>query len=159
MITCNNKSSKMSSKIQEIELVDRQVFNKLASHPLQSWEWGEFRKKTGIEVIRLGKFEKGTLVETAQLTIHPIPFTSRTIGYVPKGQIPSNEMLRSLYEIGKKHRCIFIKFEPNVETIDQNSQFSLASSPHPLFTKYTFQLDLTISEEALLKNMHSKTRY
>ena len=153
-------------------------FNKLALHPLQSWEWGEFRKKTGIEVVRLGRYEKNRLLETAQITIHPLPFTSYTIGYFPKGNIPSSEMLEKLTEVGKQYNCIFIKLEPNIEKdtpilrygdIKEKNKKSLNilisqypnifPSPHPLFTRYTFQLDLTKSEEELLKNMHHKTRY
>lgn len=143
---------------------DKEKFDRLALHPLQSWAWGDFRKKTGISVMRLGKYENNNLIETAQITIHPLPFTPFTIGYFPKGGIPSKEMLAELINIGKKYNCIFIKLEPNIEVGTKKfsiltSQFSIHRSPHPLFTKYTFQLNLTKSEGELLKNMHPKTRY
>lgn len=155
--------------IKIVETTEKNNFNKLALHPLQSWEWGEFRLKTGIEVIRLGKYENNKLTETAQITVHPIPFTAYKIGYFPKGGIISNEMLVELVNIGKKEKMIFIKLEPNIMKNSnikiqisnqiQNSNIDMRESPHPLFTKYTFQLDLTKSEEELLKNMHHKTRY
>lgn len=100
--------------IKEVTFEEKESFNKLAIHPLQSWEWGEFRKKTGIEVVRLGRLQNDKLVETAQITIHQIPFTNYTIGYFPKGNIPNPEMMEALTELGKKYKCIFIKFEPNV---------------------------------------------
>ena len=161
----------MISNAREVTIEYKSQFNRLASHSLQSWEWGEFRQKTGLEVIRLGRYEKDKLVETAQITIHPLPFTDFTIGYLPKGGVPSSEMLEKLVEVGKKYKCIFIKLEPNVEKDNWklpacrqgreigNWKFNLVSSPHPLFTRYTFQLDLTKSEETLLKAMHPKTRY
>ncbi len=165
-------------KIVSVPENDKSAFSSLAIHPLQSWEWGEFRKMTGLEVVRLGRYDKNKLIETAQITIHPIPFTNYTIGYLPKGGIPSREMLQKLLEIGKGYKCIFIKLEPNVvkdtkilryEDIKKEENQSLnilisqypniQLSPHPLFTKYTFRLDLTPSEEQLLKNMYPKTRY
>lgn len=150
--------------ITNVRLADKEKFNQLASHPLQSWEWGEFRKKTGIEAVRLGRYENGNIVETAQLTIHPLPFTSWTIGYLPKGGIPGKEMLQELVKIGKQYRCIFIKLEPNVEKDNfgfriSDFGFPIRPSPHPLFTRYTFRLDLTNTEEELLSKMHPKTRY
>jgi lipid II:glycine glycyltransferase (peptidoglycan interpeptide bridge formation enzyme) len=143
---------------------DRKQFNNLTSHPLQSWEWGEFREKTGIKVIRLGKYEKDLLVEVVQITIHKIPFLNLNIGYIPKSQIPSKEMMEELIITGRKNRCIFIKLEPNIIQNDSkfqipNSKLQIVKSPHPLFTKYTFTLDLSKSEETLLKSMHGKTRY
>jgi len=160
--------SNVKSTIRDVNLGDRDKFNQLSSHPLQAWEWGEFRKKTGIEVVRLGRYDKNNLIETAQITIHPIPFTKYTIGYFPKGSIPSKELMDEIYEMGKRYKCIFIKLEPNATKENskfdppaggRNSKLKIHLSPHPLFTKYTFQLDLVKTEDELLKNMHSKTRY
>ncbi len=127
-------------------------FNKTATHPLQSFEWGEFRKKTGVKVIRGENF---------QLTIHKIPHTSFTIGYLPKGHIPNNELIDELKKIGKQENCIFIQLEPNILKSNKQKAINkkLAEAAHPLFTKYNFVLDITKSEEELLKNMHQKARY
>lgn len=121
-------------------------------HPLQSEEWGLFREKTGVKVVR---------AENLQMTIHPIPHTKNTIGYLPKGPDITKKMLDTLFTIGKRENCIFIQLEPNVERKNGNKYHfkNLVPSRRPLLTKYTYVLDLTKSEEELLKNMHSKTRY
>lgn len=139
----------------------RNFYNKnmnFNSHPLQSFEWAKFREKTGVKVI------KG---ENFYLTIHPLPKTFLNIGYLPKSSMPNSKMLNELIKIGKKERCIFIQLEPNVEKNkktekeikDLEKKFRLKKAAHPLFTKYSFVLDLTQSEEELLKKMHPKTRY
>lgn len=138
---------------------ERNDFNKLATHPLQSFEWGEFRKKTGIKVIRKGFWENKKLTQAFQLTIHKIPKTPFNIGYLPKGALPTKELIGQLEKIGKEEKCVFIQLEPNAIKNKDEINLSLTPSAHPLFTKYTFQLDLTKSEEELLKNMHPKTRY
>lgn len=123
-------------------------------HPLQSQKWGEFREKTGVKVIKTNKF---------QLSIHRIPYTPFTIGYLPKGSLPTKKIVTDLQRIGKDNNCVFVQIEPNILKISnfdiRISNLGLQPSFRPLFTKYTFQLDLTKSEEELLKNMHPKTRY
>ena len=90
-----------------------------------------------------------------QLTFHNIPYTPWTIGYFPKGPKPTKQMIEKLIQFGKQKKAIFIQLEPNV--LDGN--VPLRPSHHPLFTKYTFVLDLTKSEDTLLAAMHPKTRY
>lgn len=123
-------------------------------HPLQSSLWGEFRKKTGVEVI-----SKDNLL----LTLHKIPYTKYTIGYLPKNSVPSKQMFINLKKMVLEKNCIFIQIEPNVEASEKLKlgieKLGLVASAHPLFTKYSFVLDLTKTEEELLKNMHPKTRY
>ncbi len=122
------------------------------AHPLQANEWGEFREKTGIKVVHAAS---GLL-----LTIHPIPKTKFNVGYLPKGPEINQKMLDELFEIGRKENCIFIQLEPNIEKTNKEYSFkNLLPSARPLFTKYTFVLDLNKSEDELLKNMHPKTRY
>ncbi len=132
----------------------------LTNHPLQSPEWGEFRKKTGVKVLRINRL---------QITVHKIPHTSWTIGYAPKGPLPTADMISQLKKIGKQENCIFIQLEPNVPIIEnfpssvgrqlKIKNLGLRPAAHPLITKYTFILDLTKSEEELLRAMHPKTRY
>jgi len=123
-------------------------------HPLQAKEWGDFREKTGVKVIR---------IDNLQLTIHLIPHTRYAIGYLPRGSLPTKQMLIELQRIGRDEKCVFIQLEPNIENIENLKpklhNLGLIPAAHPLLTKYTFVLDLTQSEEELLKNMHPKTRY
>ncbi|MDP3941578.1 MAG: peptidoglycan bridge formation glycyltransferase FemA/FemB family protein, partial [bacterium] len=149
--------------------VRKKEYNQRITHPLQAYEWGEFREKTGIKVIRRGFAPSGKasgqekIVDGFQVTIHPIPHTPFFAGYLPKGTMPTDEMIDELKKIGKEERCIFIQLEPNI-IHSQNTKYEILNTQfvpahHPLFTKYTLVLDLTKSEEELLKNMHSKTRY
>jgi lipid II:glycine glycyltransferase (peptidoglycan interpeptide bridge formation enzyme) len=136
-------------------------YNQVVTHVIQSWQWGEFRKKLGTPVLRYGIFKNQQLTTAFQITLHKIPFVGKNVGYLPKGPLPNKELHQALEQIAKEQNCAFIKLEPNIEantplySVDPNFQ----PSPKPLFTKYNFVLDLTPTEEELLKNMHSKTRY
>ena len=128
-------------------------WNTGVKHPLQTWEWGDFRQSMGIDVVRLNGW---------QLTFHRIPYTPWTIGYFPKGPKPTSAMLKQLTALGRGKNAILIQLEPNVpagKNTESDTKLPLVPSHRPLFTKYTFILNLTKSEEELLKALHSKTRY
>lgn len=146
---------------------DKNLWNSKANHPLQSWQWGEARKQMGIEVVRIGEYENEKLISVYQLTIHPLPFFAYKVGYIPRSTSPSQIFLEFLLDYGKKNKFIFIKLESDTNNFKfqtlrfggQISNFKLKESPHPLFPKWTQNIDLSLSEEELLKNMKSKTRY
>ncbi|PWU22518.1 peptidoglycan bridge formation protein FemAB [Candidatus Cerribacteria bacterium 'Amazon FNV 2010 28 9'] len=148
---------------------EKDAYDSVVAHPLQSFSWGEFRKKTGVAVERIGIFDGQRMVGGFSITFHPVPHTSYTIGYFPKGPMPDEAMLGALKQIGARHNAICIKLEPNVsQAVDtpsahsQVAQFLLAHHCRPgkpLFTKYTFVLSLTPSEDELLAAMRGKTRY
>jgi lipid II:glycine glycyltransferase (peptidoglycan interpeptide bridge formation enzyme) len=148
---------------------ERSLYDSVVQHPLQSWGWGEFRKKTGVEVERIGFFDEGKLVSAAQVFFHPIPVIGGTAGYFPKGPMSDDEQLSAILQIGKRHNALFVKMEPNVaqpvggvSAFDEIKKFLVSQNAkpgRPLFTKYTFQLDLHPSEEKLFAQLSSKTRY
>jgi|CXWL01.1.fsa_nt_gi lipid II:glycine glycyltransferase (peptidoglycan interpeptide bridge formation enzyme) len=164
--------------VREVGSRERKTFDKLAAHPLQSWEWGEFREKTGVAVLRLGRYTtptshrksgatKGTskLVETAQVTIHKIPHLPWKIGYWPKGALPSKVMVEEVKRELRKQGSLMVKLEPNIlaaEGAEKMAGFKGRLGMvrgRPLFTKWSFWLDLTKSEDELLAGMKQKTRY
>ena len=171
--------------LRPITAKQKSIYNKLVTHVIQSWEWGELRRCLGTPVLRYGIYQNGKPTKVFQLTLHKIPFTNQSVGYLPKGPLPDKELAKALQIIGREHSCAFIKLEPDVilraepegslanasysnelsdsspASPDQNDRVdsSFIPSPKPLFTKYNFVIDLTKSEPELLKNMHSKTRY
>jgi lipid II:glycine glycyltransferase (peptidoglycan interpeptide bridge formation enzyme) len=133
--------------------MNRQKYNKVASHPLQTWEWGEFRKKWGNEVIR---------TDYGQLTLHKLPFVSHKIGMFIKGPAPTKNILDDLKSLSKNEKLIFIKLEPNVANNKELIKLLKQNGAVPgktLFTPTSFWIDLTINEEDLMKSFQSKTRY
>lgn len=167
---------------------DPAEYNKKALHPLQSWQWGEARKKMGIQVLRLGEYKKNQLKNVFQITIHKLPITCFKIAYLPRSIFPSKEVLQYLNDWGKKNKLLFIKIEPyeikdpvlslrasakqsshifyltgllrpSPKTTGPRNDIMIRKSSHPLFPEWTQILDLTKSEEELLKAMKPKTRY
>ena len=155
--------------INAVTIKDRRDFDKLAIHPLQSWAWGEFREKLGQRVVRLGRFTDGKLAEATQFSVHKIPGLPWSVGYCPRGAMPTKEMIETVKAEARKQNCIFVKFEPNVsaegtvlkgQSLQGLSLSDLELRPgKALFTPFTFQVDLTKSEEELLAGMKPKTRY
>lgn len=140
----------------------KESFNKFPTHPLQSWEWGEFRKSTGNEVLRFGIYQKGKLSGSFQIMIHNIPLLKYKIGSLIKGPKLTKSQLLKLKDIGKRNNLIFIKLEPNI--IEDNRLITSlkecgAVPGKTLFTPTTFWIDLEKSQDKMLEGFHSKTRY
>lgn len=132
-----------------------QDLNKIATHPLQTSYWAEFRRKWGNDVLE---------TKYGIITTHKIPLSKYKIGIFEKGPAPTKDQLLELRELGKRHNLIFIKLEPNIEKIKVNKSVTQLISKYcvpgkTLFTPTTFWIDLTPSEEDLLKNFSGKTRY
>lgn len=140
---------------------DKNKVNKVATHPLQSWEWGEFRKSTGVKISRFLEINNKKVVNSFQITWHKIPLFNKYIGYCPKSVVPNNEVVTFIKKEAAKKNAILVKLEPNESNFLKNSIFKTKdfNSGKPLFTKYSFVLNIEKSEEELLKNLHQKTRY
>ena len=122
-------------------------------HPLQTKEWGGFRKEWGNEV----EFINNNLIVFSK-----IPHTKFTIGTCLKGPDIAGSDPAIFKNIGKNHNAIFIKLETNLQKSDSVIQSYIKSGlvkGKTLFTPTTFWIDLTKSEEELLKSFSSKTRY
>ncbi len=144
----------------------KKVYDTHVSHIMQSWQWGEFRKKMGVKLLRYGLYKNNKLTLAFQISFHKIPLTSYYVGYLPKGPFPSKELSEVLSKIGSEQNCAFIKLESDIEKFQISSRQmadqidrKFTPSSKPLFTKHNFILDLTKTEQQLLEAMHSKTRY
>ncbi|OGE33099.1 hypothetical protein A3C99_03680, partial [Candidatus Daviesbacteria bacterium RIFCSPHIGHO2_02_FULL_37_9] len=148
--------------LRPITNAQKAQYNKVVTHIMQSWEWGKARISLGTPLLRYGLYNQGKLQKAFQLTFHKIPFSSQFVGYLPKGPLPDKELYEALEIIGKEQNCAFIKLEPDILE-DETKPFRIypkfLPSPKPLFTKHNFILDLTQSEDEILKKMHPKTRY
>jgi lipid II:glycine glycyltransferase (peptidoglycan interpeptide bridge formation enzyme) len=149
--------------------IDKDSFNKKANHPLQTWEWGEFRKAWGNEVLRIETEKRDGQKQSLQITFSKIPLTPWKIGTILKGPLPTKEQLEELKRIGKEQKAIFIKLEPSfVKTTAGKAQLNKLTSllrkfgcvkGRRLFTPTTFWIDLTPSEKDIFNGFSSKTRY
>lgn len=137
-------------------MISKAEWNAQVDHPLQSYEWGEFRELTGVKVVR----EAGV-----QITIHKIPRTQFSVGYLPKGPMPTVEQVAILKKVAKEYNCIFIKVEPKIEVTGDSFKLkeemeSIGFVPgRSLFTPFNFVLDVTPSIEELSAAFKQKTRY
>ena len=165
------------------EKLDNFLANQDKSQFLQSFEWGEFQEKTGLEVFRYGVEENEELVAVVSLIKKNLGI-GKSYFYAPRGVVFSHKVIKakvarlpdgqeSVYnflfneieKIAKKENCIFLRFEPHRKSKvarlpdGQESRKSKVIKTIDLQPAKTLMLDLGKSEEELLQDMHQKTRY
>lgn len=119
----------------------------MTKHITQSDQWAQFRLSTP-------NVKKVLNYNGTKIYIHKIPWLPFTVAYIPRSDIKIDENLKNLC---KKEHALFIKLEPlRVIAIPDRSREKQSSSVLP---QHTIYIDLTKSEDQLLKEMHEKTRY
>ncbi len=163
--------------IRKVLPEERKAYDGLVNHPMQSWGWGEFKKGFGARVERVAEFENGEMKKAWQVFFHRLPGLDYTVGYFPKGPRMNKKMVAAVADLARENKAIFVKFEPDQPALEWNNKkgsigsrltvgktarperLGLRLAKRPLFTPYSFVMDLTKTEEQLLENMHPKTRY
>ncbi len=130
------------------------------AHILQSAEWGELKSGFNWKPVR---FTMGGCY--AQVIFRSLP-GGISIGYIPKGPLGNQnfEFWQELKKIGRKHRAIMIKIEPDqFEGEGEDDLWSWEKEKlipsKPIQPAQTIILDLTGDEKTILDRMKQKTRY
>lgn len=129
----------------------------MKQHVLQSALWAEFKNSYGTSALFAGN---------VMYTKHAIPFSPNFYAYSPRIDpfvVDFEALKKSLAE----NFCINVHFDvPNIikgsdkeaKAVELLEKYCV-TSPRSEFAKGNFIMDLTLSEEELLKNMHNKQRY
>ena len=133
----------------------------------QSWNWGIFNQSMGDKVWRFGIFENEQLVAIAQVL--KIKARRGSFLFVPHGPLivlgDKKEIIKSILEklkdLAKTENVNFIRFSPTLEVSDSNifKDLGFRNAPIHMHPELTWELDISLSEEDILKGMRKTTRY
>ncbi len=136
---------------------------------LQSWNWGEFNKADGHRIFRLGIYNHAVLTGIA-LTIK-IKAKRGAFLFVPHGPVledPTDthaliHLFQFLSNLGKHEKCSFVRISPLTLLTPENQEvfedLGLKRAPTHMHSELNWILDITPSEDHLLKEMRKTTRY
>ncbi len=137
---------------------------------LQSWKWGQHYAQTGSKVFRVGIFKAGTLVGVALL----IKIQARRGHFLvcPHGPLVAYfgdeegalaALVRYASDVARDEECDFIRFCPLSATTDANRamyrRLGFSDAPIHMHPELSWILDITKTEDLLLKEMRKTTRY
>ena len=148
---------------------------------LQSAEWQKFQEATGRKTFHLDG--EGFL---ANIIEHALPIVGKYL-YCPRGPVfsaaaekisndqspisnkfsNSNDQIRNgiheFIKLAKKENAGWVRIEPATEKmlqmIKENAGYKIIRAPHDMQPKEIFMLDILKTEQQLLAEMKSKTRY
>jgi lipid II:glycine glycyltransferase (peptidoglycan interpeptide bridge formation enzyme) len=160
-------------------------------HVLQTWQWGLLKSEFGWQAFpTIWQDLAGEVVAAALVLVRRIAFKGLTsplgVMYVPKGPLLRDwqdehlrwRILDDLGEMGRKHRCIFVKIDPDVRLgigipgqpnsvedalghllIDELKRRKWLFSREQIQFRNTIMMDLSGSSDELMAKMKQKTRY
>lgn len=147
----------------------------VSSHPgahlLQTTPWGDLKSRFGWAVERVALQEPPqAIVSGAQILYRPLPFRLGKLAYVPKGPLVSwqdvaqtEQTVAALDRAARARGAIALTIEPDLpdtaEQVDLLIRAGFVAGATCIQPRLTLLVDLTPSEDAILKAMKSKTRY
>ena len=164
-------------KFELREIIDKNIWEDFFSSVkdktfLQSWNWGNFNKKSGSDILRYGIYQGEELVATSfilRVKAKRGPFIFLPHGpNLKKVDISFKKeiirfLLEELKEIAKKDNCVSIKIAPlwgrTKENISIFKELGFKESPIHIHPDITWELDLSPNKEGLLLGMRKTTRY
>ncbi len=148
-----------------------------------TWAWGEFQKKLNYEILRLGIYDNKKLITIA--LVIKIRSKRGNFLFIPHGPIfnipsenlsvtiqPNNESVilnvlntvtNYLSELGQAEGYRFIRMAPILSNLPQHGdilkQAGYRTAPIYMHAETMWAVDISQSEEDLLKGMRKNTRY
>lgn len=130
---------------------------------LQSWDWGEFKKKSGWKVCRIGLEKQGQLIAGAQMLIKSFIPGLLSIAYVPRGPLvdwrdreTTSALLDILHAEARKHKAICLRVEPPLLSTPENHKllqyYGFQPSAHTIQPRCSMIVQLPAEMEMLLKS-------
>lgn len=117
----------------------------LKMHITQSDQWAKFRLTTP-------NVKKVTDFNGVKIYFHRIPLLPFTVAYIPRANI---KVVDELIKMCQKEKAIYLKIEP----ISENQSPIHGNPGKSILPQHTIYVDITRTEDELLKDMHEKTRY
>jgi peptidoglycan pentaglycine glycine transferase (the first glycine) len=115
---------------------------------LQSEEWRKFQEATGKRTFNIsGEGFWANIIE------HQLPVAGKYF-YIPRGPLGDGKM-DEVVSLAKKEKAGWIRKDVDYK----NSKYKIVKAPHDMQPRELFVMDITKSEEELLTEMKSKTRY
>lgn len=169
-------------QVREIPITEKERWNKfVADFPtgdlLQSFEWGELKRRSGgWEPIRLAVEEGGEIHAAISILKRKLPRLNKCIFYAPRGPVcdfSNYEAVSTLIQAVKaralKENAILLKIDPpatvgDAQTLESLGKLGFKAIPDPngfggVQPKCVMQLDISSSLDDILAGFKPKWRY
>ena len=134
---------------------------------LHSWQWGEFHLSRGKSIVRRGVFNGEQLigvyegvVEDAKRGRHMAVAGGPIVDWQNRPAV--EEIFKDIKVQAEKLGCVFVRVRPQLErsanSLELFAKLGLKPAPYYLSVELAGVLDLTKSEEELLKGMRQRLR-
>lgn len=162
----------MATKYHLTDATDKAQWDQfITSHPeanfLQSWDFYEFYRSRGNQVVRRLAWQGETIVGAYAGVVED----ARRGRYLAIAGGPildwdNRELVEAVFADikteGKRHRCVFVRVRPQLELsdtgLDLMHELGLRRAPMYLSVEYAGVLDLTKDEEEIMKGMRQRLR-
>jgi lipid II:glycine glycyltransferase (peptidoglycan interpeptide bridge formation enzyme) len=160
-------------EIQQLKIANHKQYEEFVQHHqygslFQSLLWQQYQQEAfgRKSMIFIGQ-EKGKIVNSALVMIHPLPFHKNYL-YAPRGplfsdvQKQNDQLLESISKIAKEQQSIFFLFDPLMSSEIKLEKYLTVKYCKPSIShqpKTTLLLDITKSDEEILAQMKEKGRY